>query len=60
MKNIPEVIYLNVGEITSDEFKELDFNNLVEVTCSQNKIHAKDIKYILSKRNFRKRRKVKV
>ena len=46
MKNIPKAIYLNLGDIIPDEVK--DFNDLEEVTWSENDIAKYDIKYVLA------------
>lgn len=46
MKNIPNKIYLQVGEDTT---KEDDFNDL-EVSWCDDKIHDTDIEYVLYER----------
>ena len=49
MKNIPEMIYLQVGDIkeneTGDRFQEIDFNDLSGITWSKHKMFKSDIKY---------------
>lgn len=44
MKNIPSKIYLNLGlqEVSAD----IDFNELSEITWSQDKVDADDIEYV--------------
>jgi hypothetical protein len=43
MKNIPEKIYLNIGE---DHSLIDDFNDLSDVTWCQDQIDDKDIEYV--------------
>lgn len=44
MKNIPDKIYLNLG--LQEDSADIDFNELSEVTWSQNKVDDDDIEYI--------------
>lgn len=48
MKNIPNKIYLQFGELTEEEKREVDFNDLSEVCWCQDKIFDTDIEYSLS------------
>lgn len=43
VSNIPEQIYLQIGENVPDD---IDFNDLKEVTWSRERIYANDIIYI--------------
>lgn len=45
MKNVPTRIWLNVGNVKSN----IDFEDLSEVTWSQEQIHENDIPYVLDK-----------
>ena len=56
IKNIPKVIYLNVGEIYEDE---IEFSDLREVTWCEDKIGNNDIKYKLVKYEVKQANKVK-
>lgn len=53
MKNIPEKIYLVTGDDFSDEedLKDMDFNNLEGVSCSDIRLFKNDIEYILTDKN---------
>lgn len=44
MKNIPEQIYLQIGDIENS-----DFNELSEVTWCKDKVHNTDIEYVRKK-----------
>ena len=52
MKNIPETIFLNLGEFTEGEWqdvKEGDFSELRkewEITWCEDKVHSHDIEYV--------------
>ena len=46
MKNIPKRIYLQIGDLTDEEKKGLDFNELSEVCWSSEKIFSTDIEFI--------------
>lgn len=43
MNNIPEKIWLNLGEEVPDD---ADFHDLSEVTWSENKVFDKDVEYV--------------
>lgn len=43
MENIPEKIWLNLGEEVPDD---TDFHDLSEVTWSENKVFDKDVEYV--------------
>ncbi len=45
MKNLPNKIYLNFGEITDEEFKEADFEECAEVTWCKDKVFVNDVEY---------------
>lgn len=44
MKNIPNKIYLNLG--LQEDSTDIDFNELSEITWSQDKVDADDIEYV--------------
>lgn len=44
MKNIPNKIYLNLG--LQEDSADIDFNELSEITWSQDKVDADDIEYV--------------
>jgi hypothetical protein len=44
MKNLPEIIWLNIGDEVPDN---ADFRDLAEVTWSDEQIHDNDIPYRL-------------
>lgn len=52
MKNVPEQIFLNLGEITDDEWRELsekDFSEISkewEITWCEDRIFKHDIEYV--------------
>lgn len=46
MKNIPERIYLQIGDLTDKDDKNIDFNELSDVCWSCEKIFKTDIEYI--------------
>lgn len=48
MKNVPNRIYLQVGDLTEDEIRELDFEDLSEVTWCKDNIFPTDIEFVLS------------
>jgi len=52
MKNIPDKIYLQIGDETPDD---VDFKNLDEVTWCSDRINEKDIEYVrVKKKNAKK------
>lgn len=52
MKNIPNKIYLQIGEETP---KDADFKELDEVTWCQDKINPNDIEYVRTKNKNKKK-----
>lgn len=46
MENIPKRIYLQIGDLTDEEKKGLDFNELSDVCWSSEKIFSSDIEFI--------------
>lgn len=46
MKNLPDKIYLNLGDLTEEEYNELDFKDLAEVTWSEDDVQGKNIEYV--------------
>ena len=47
MKNIPDIIYLQIGsDCTADDFEDLVRDGTTEVTWCREKIDSNDIKYI--------------
>ena len=51
MKNLPEKIYLNFGEITKEEFEADDYNEFCKldefaVTFCEDKVYDTDMEYI--------------
>jgi hypothetical protein len=60
MKNIPQKIYLQIGEDVSIKENDSDFNDLVGVSWCVDKINKTDIEYILkSKETFTKEQMIK-
>ena len=49
-KNIPKVIYLQIGE----DCEEKDFSDLEGITWCEDRINKNDIRYILDKRQIQK------
>jgi len=49
MKNLPKHIYLNFGDLSGENVKDLDFNDLIigGVTWSEDRINESDVKYEL-------------
>jgi hypothetical protein len=47
MKNIPQKIYLQIGEDVSTKENDSDFNNLAGVSWCADKINNTDIEYVL-------------
>ena len=54
-KNVPKTIYLQVGEDcdNKDDFRELVIRN--DITWCQDKINKNDIRYVLDKRQIRRK-----
>lgn len=51
MKNLPNKIYLNFGDITKEEFEESDYNEFCKideyaVTYCEDKVFDNDVEYI--------------
>ena len=46
MKNLPDKIYLNLGDLTEEEYNELDFNDLSEVTWSNDDVQCRNVEYV--------------
>lgn len=48
MKNLPEKIYLNLGDLTEEEYNELDFHDLFseEVTWSEDDVQGRNVEYV--------------
>ena len=51
MKNLPDKIYLNFGEITKEEFKAADYNEFCKldefaVTFCEDKVYDTDVEYV--------------
>ena len=65
MKNIPQKIYLNVGDFDTDSTEEINFDNLVGISWCDVKINKNDIEFVLNnsfntnkiKKKFKKRKK---
>ena len=47
MKNLPDKIYLNLGDLTEEEYNELDFHDLSEVTWSEDDVQGRNVEYVL-------------
>lgn len=54
-KNVPKTIYLQVGEDcdNKDDFRELVIQS--DITWCQDKINKNDIRYVLDKRQIRRK-----
>ena len=60
MKNIPNKIYLNLGDdFTAKEFKEADFNDASEVTWCKDRIDKDDLVYYRKTSKKQLKKKVK-
>lgn len=46
MKNIPKRIYLQIGDLTDKDDKNIDFNELSDVCWCSEKIFSTDIEFI--------------
>ena len=49
MKNIPQKIYLQLGDDDLDEWPSSDFNSFSEVTWCEDRQHESDLEYVLVK-----------
>lgn len=47
MKNLPDKIYLNLGDLSKEEYNELDFHDLSEVTWSEDDVQGRNVEYVL-------------
>lgn len=47
MKNLPDKIYLNLGDLSEEEYNELDFHDLSEVTWSEDDVQGRNVGYVL-------------
>ena len=54
MKNIPERIYLQIGDLTDKDDKNIDFNELSDVCWCSEKIFKMDIEFIRKPDTVRK------
>ena len=59
MKNLPDKIYLNFGEITKEEFVESDYKEFCKideyaVTYCENKVYDCDVEYVRKDEFIRK------
>ena len=47
MKNLPKKIYLNLGDLSEEEYNELDFHDLFseEVTWSEDDVQGRNVEY---------------
>lgn len=46
MKNLPDKIYLNLGDLSKEEYNELDFHDLSEVTWSEEDVQGRNVEYV--------------
>lgn len=46
MKNLPKKIYLNLGDLSEEEYNELDFHDLSEVTWSEDDVQGRNVEYV--------------
>lgn len=46
MKNLPDKIYLNLGELSEEELNETDFQDLSEITWSEDDVQGKNVEYV--------------
>lgn len=46
MKNLPKKIYLNLGDLSEEEYNELDFHDLSEVTWSDDDVQSRNVEYV--------------
>jgi len=47
MKKLPDKIYLNLGDLSEEEYNELDFHDLSEVTWSEDDVQGRNVEYVL-------------
>lgn len=46
MKNLPDKIYLNLGDLSEEEHNELDFHDLSQVTWSEDDVQGRNAEYV--------------
>lgn len=48
MKNLPDKIYLNLGDLSEEEYNELDFHDFFseEVTWSEDDVQGRNVEYV--------------
>ena len=48
MKNLPDKIYLNLGDLTEEEYNKFDFHDLFseEVTWSEDDVQGRNVEYV--------------
>ena len=47
MKNLPDKIYLNLGDLTEEVLNDIDFHDLSEVTWSDDDVQGRNVEYVL-------------
>jgi len=47
MENLPNKIYLNLGDLSEEEFNDTDFNDLSEITWSEDDVQGRNVEYVL-------------
>ena len=52
MKNTPQKIFLQLGELSHEELQEIDFNDLSEVTWSSERVYSSDLEFNLVGADF--------
>jgi len=46
MENLPNKIYLNLGDLSEEEFNDTDFNDLSEITWSEDDVQGRNVEYV--------------
>lgn len=46
MKNLPDKIYLNFGDMSEEEFRKSSFEDCHEVTWSTDNVQGKNVEYV--------------
>ena len=46
MKNLPDKIYLNLGDLTEEVLNDIDFHDLSEVTWSDDDVQGRNVEYV--------------
>jgi len=49
MENLPNKIYLNLGDLSEEEFNDTDFNDLSEITWSEDDVQGRNVQYVRKK-----------